>query len=224
VEQLRKNAGGSLRLINISESQKRASDGSDWSTVHNAVDTDIFNPSERPTGNYLAFLGRLTFNKGVDIAIRVAQATKSRLKIAGNISDEPAEKEFFESQIRCRLSDDIQWVGELDDLQKIAFLSNARALLMPIRWDEPFGIVVAEALACGTPVIATSRGSMPEIVRHGQTGYLAEDEDEMIHLVERLDQIDRRACRADAVERFSKDCLVAGHLEVIRSALAQDQS
>lgn len=220
VRQLEAMAKGSLRLVSVSDSQRRALPGPNWTTIYNAVNTERLVFSERPSGSYLAFLGRLAPSKGVDTAIRVARRLGVPLKIAGNIPDEEGARDYFEREVRAHLGEMIHWVGEIDDNQKVPFLGQARGLLMPIQWDEPFGIVVAEALACGTPVIANNRGAMQELIRHGQTGYLAETEDAMVEFVRRVHLIDRRTCRADAESRFSKERLVSDYLKEIRSAIA----
>ncbi len=114
------------------------------------------------------------------------------------------------------MANGIEWVGAVDDAAKVPFLQNAAALLVPIQWDEPFGLVVAEALACGTPVIAMHRGSMPELIRHGVTGFLCRSTDEMVDAVGRLGAIDRRACRADCERRFAADRMVEDYVAAAR--------
>ena len=183
-----------------------------WRTIYNAVDTNRLAFAPRPDPGYLAFLGRLTANKGVHIAIEVAKKLGRPLRIAGNVSDEAGGREYFETRVRPQLGDGIEWVGAVDDAAKVAFLQNAAALLVPIQWDEPFGLVVAEALACGTPVIAMLRGSMPELIRHGVTAFLCRSTDEMMDAVGRLGAIDRRACREDCEARFSADRMVEDYL------------
>ena len=165
-----------------------------------------------PRSGYLAFIGRLTANKGVHVAIEVAKKLGRPLRIAGNVSDEAGGREYFETRVRPQLGDGIEWVGAVDDAAKVPFLQNAAALLVPIQWDEPFGLVVAEALACGTPVIAMLRGSMPELIRHGVTAFLCRSTDEMMDAVGRLGAIDRRACREDCEARFSADRMVEDYL------------
>ena len=161
-----------LVFVSVSDHQRAhlAGTGS-WRTIYNAVDTDRLAFAPRPDPGYLAFLGRLTANKGVHIAIEVAKKLGRPLRIAGNVSDEAGGREYFETRVRPQLGDGIEWVGPVDDAAKVPFLQNAAALLVPIQWDEPFGLVVAEALACGTPVIAMLRGSMPELIRHGVTAF-----------------------------------------------------
>ena len=209
-----------IRLVSVSNNQRSALPSDQrWETIYNAVPLDRFLFSGCAGGGYLAFLGRLTANKGIDTAIRVAQRTGLPLKIAGNVSDEAGGREFFERQVRPHLGGRIEWIGEISDVEKSTFLGQATALLVPIRWDEPFGIVVAEALACGTPVIAFRRGAMPELIRDGVNGFLASTEEEMADAVANLPSISRRACRHDAEARFSADTMVDRCLQVISSVL-----
>lgn len=206
-------------FIGISHSQIATLQSSQFfSVVHNCTDTEQFQfcaiPSAAP---YLAFLGRLTANKGVDTAIRVARRCGLKLKLAGNISDETGGREFFEKEIRPQLDDQIEWIGPVDDAAKKVLLSGARALLFPIRWAEPFGIVMAEALACGTPVIATRCASTPEVIDHGVNGFLCDTEEELVDAVNHLDQLDRAACRRSAETRFSVPVMAGGYLKVLES-------
>ena len=210
-----------LRLTSVSDHQRsHVSHLGKWWTVHNAVDTERFPFVEKPLGErYLAFLGRLTANKGVHIAIKVAKATGMKLKIAGNISDEFGGREYFESQVRPNLDCQVEWVGQLNDEQKAPFLGNATALLFPIQWDEPFGIVMAEALACGTPIIATKRASTFEVIMEGVTGFLCQDEFDMANAVNKLDRIRRTDCRTDCENRFSAKRMVDHYLKIYKELI-----
>ena len=210
-----------LALVSVSDHQRAhlAAAGS-WRTVHNAVDTDRLAFSPRPDPGYLAFLGRLTANKGVHVAIEVARRLGRPLRIAGNVSDEAGGRQFFETHVRPHLGNGVEWLGAVDDDAKAPFLRNAAALLVPIQWEEPFGLVVAEALACGTPVLAMHRGSMPELIRHGVTGFLCRSTDEMVDAVGRVGAIDRRACREDCERRFSADRMVEDYIAAARDLLA----
>ena len=172
-------------------------------TIANPVDSRFYSPGPGD-GGYLLFLGRLTANKGVDLAIATARRCQLPLVIAGNRPDEPGAARFFKEQIEPHLDGQrVRWVGAVTDQQKQDLLGRAAALLFPIRWEEPFGIVMVEALACGTPVIATRRASTPEVIEHGRTGWLCEPTVEALaDAVARLPAIDRRHCRQAAEQRF----------------------
>ena len=164
----------------------------------------------------LAFLGRVEWIKGAHTAIDVAERAGRRLVIAGTVSDGA----YFEAEVRPRLGPRVEYVGPVDDAQKDALLGGAWALLMPVEWDEPFGIVMAEALACGTPVVGTPRGAVPEVVRDGETGFVRAGLEALAAAVDRVGEIDRAACRADCEERFSADAVVEAYLTVYRERIA----
>ncbi|MBD2459673.1 glycosyltransferase family 4 protein [Oscillatoria sp. FACHB-1407] len=211
-----------LLLTSVSDHHRQHIASGCWETVYNAVDLKQYpfvkTPVEEP---YLAFLGRLTANKGVHVAIRVAQATGMKLKIAGTISDEEGGQDYFATQVKPHLGQQVEWIGSVNDQQKATFLGNATALLFPIQWDEPFGIVMTEALACGTPVIATKRASTPEVVLHGTTGFLCNDEADLIDAVGKLNQIQRADCRADCERRFSVEHMTDCYLNAYHDVLNQ---
>lgn len=180
-------------------------EGVDAVAIPNGVDVDeyTFKPSVAPDAP-LMFLGRIQPEKGTHIAIEVALATGRNLVIAGNIPQEAHHTAYFEEQIRPRIDGkQIRYAGPVDNVQKNEYLGAASALLMPITWDEPFGIVMAEALACGTPVIAFNRGAAPEVVIDGQNGFLCETAAEMSDAVCQIQLIDRQVCRNVAEEKFS---------------------
>ncbi len=205
-----------MRFIAVSRDQVNGLRPADLiDVIHNAVDIVALQPPTDQARHYLAFLGRVTSNKGADTAITVAERSGIKLKLAGNISDETGGREFFETRIRPRLGENVEYVGPVDDKAKKKFLGEALALLFPIRWSEPFGLVMAEALACGTPVLAARRAAAPEVVEHEKTGFLCDTEDEMVAAVGRLSEIDRSACRSAAEVRFSPRKLVDGYLESI---------
>lgn len=212
-----------VRFLGVSHSQMQHLTPSERvSVVHNAADVShlpFSAAADEPP--YLAFLGRITANKGADTAIRVARRTGMQLKLGGTISDEAGGREFFEKEIRAQLDDQIEWIGPVDDDAKGILLGGASALLFPIRWPEPFGVVMAESLACGTPVIATRCASTPEVIDDGVTGYLCNSEDELVAAVGRLHEIDRRTCRHAAEERFSIPVMTRGYLRAIEELLAE---
>ena len=191
--------------------------------IPNPIDPGQYREGAGDCG-YLAFLGRLTHNKGVDVAIRAARQAGFPLLLAGPVPEEPGAQAFFEAEVQPALRrGEAQWLGLLDDAGKQELLGRARALLFPIRWDEPFGLVMTEALACGTPVIATRRASTPEVIRHGITGFLCDpaepDPGAFVEAIRRLPQLDRRQCRLDVMRRFSVE-EIGGRLLRVLAALA----
>jgi glycosyltransferase involved in cell wall biosynthesis len=181
--------------------------------VFNGVPLDVYTFRESVAADApLAFLGRIEPIKGTHIAVEVARATGRRLQIAGNI---PAEGQtYFEEKIKPFLNDRIEYIGPVNDAQKNRMLGESAAFLMPIEWNEPFGIVMAEALACGTPVIGFRRGSVPEVVIEGYNGFSCNTAEEMIALISRIPELDRRNARKDAEERFSADVIVDHYLSI----------
>jgi glycosyltransferase involved in cell wall biosynthesis len=179
--------------------------------IPNPIDSSLYQEG-KGTGGYLAFLGRLTRNKGVDVALRAAQLAGRELVLAGPVPSEPGAQAFFEAEVQPVLdTGQARWLGPLDDVGKQRLLSNAEALLFPIRWDEPFGLVMTEALACGTPVIATRRASTPEVIRDGITGYLCDpaepDPRAFAEAIRRLPYLERTQCRLDVEQRFSVEAI-----------------
>jgi len=162
---------------------------------------NLFQPSYSP-GSYLAFLGRLTAEKGPEDAIRIARAAQMPLRIAAKIPR--AETAYFRKHLEPHLDDEkVRLIGEVNDASKQPFLAQAAALLFPIDWPEPFGLVMIEAMACGTPVIAYRSGSVPEVIDDGLTGFIVESEEEAVDAVNRLARLDRRKVRERFGERFS---------------------
>jgi glycosyltransferase involved in cell wall biosynthesis len=167
----------------------------------------------------LVFLGRIEHIKGTHLAIEIAQRSGRRLVIAGNIP--PGHEAYFEAQVRPHLDGErVRYVGPVDDVQKNRLLGGAAALLMPILWEEPFGIVMAEALACGTPVLGLRRGAVPEVVADGVTGFVRDDAAALAACVARLGELDRRASRDRAERLYSDDVLVDNYLAVYRRMIA----
>lgn len=181
--------------------------------IFNGVDLGIYNfRAEVGADAPLVFLGRIDPIKGTHIAINVALATRKKLLIAGNI---PVEYQtYFDEQIKTMLNEQIMYVGPVNDEQKNRLLGQALAFLMPITWDEPFGIVMAEAMACGTPVIALNRGAVPEVVINGYNGYRCDTAEEMIGYVEQIQNIDRNNVRHDAERRFSANVIAEQYLKL----------
>ncbi|MCT0219804.1 glycosyltransferase family 4 protein [Synechococcus sp. CS-1329] len=212
--------GGPFAFHLISENQRRhAVIHRPVHVIPNPVDAEAFLPGDGAEG-YLAFLGRLTRNKGVDTAIEVARRSGRRLVIAGNVSNEQGGPEFFREQVQPHLDGDrIRWIGPVNDQQKQELLSGAAALLFPIRWEEPFGNVMVEALACGAPVIATRRASTPEVIEHGRTGFLCDSSertiDEFVDAVAQVPQLNREHCREAVMQRFDVRVIAPRVLHVL---------
>lgn len=183
-----------------------------------AIETYNFNPvvtNDAP----LVFLGRIEPIKGTHVAIEVARSTGKKLIIAGNIPNE--HEDYFNTKIKPHLNEQISYIGAVDDVQKNMLLGNASAFLMPIEWNEPFGIVMAEAMACGTPVVAFNRGSVPEVVIHGLNGYRCENIQEMIESVSKINLINRKNVRMDFEARFSADVIINQYLDLYAQLLSE---
>jgi glycosyltransferase involved in cell wall biosynthesis len=211
--------GESIRFTGCSTSLWQNGRGGRWVTVFNGAPMATYTPvAVVPDDAPLVFLGRLDPIKGVHHAIAIAQQAGRRLVIAG--TRESNDRGYFEREIAPHLSADITYVGEVDDRAKNALLGTGAALLMPIEWDEPFGIVMAEALACGTPVIGFRRGSVPEVVRDGFNGYVCDTVADAVARVACLSTIDRLAVRADFEARFSDRAIVSAYEALYREMLA----
>jgi glycosyltransferase involved in cell wall biosynthesis len=218
----RRLAGDSLTFVSCSHRLiSGRADRSTWRVVHNAVDVSryTFAPQAGSTAP-LVFLGRIEHIKGTHVAIDVARRAGRQLVLAGNVP--LAHQTYFDEQVRPHIDGKaVVYLGPVDDARKNALLSSAAALLMPVLWEEPFGIVMAEALACGTPVIGLARGAVPEVVRHGVTGFVCETPEEMTQAVSGVEGLSRRECRDSAEQRFSQAALVDGYTQVYRDVLAR---
>jgi glycosyltransferase involved in cell wall biosynthesis len=191
-------------LVSISGDQRRPLPLANWiATIAHGVRQSLYRFTPEPAdGGYLAFLGRISPEKRPDRAIAIAKRTGLRFKIAAKV--DAVDRAYFAETIEPLLGDPlIEFVGEIGDAQKSAFLGNARALLFPIDWPEPFGLVMIEAMACGTPVIAYRHGSVPEVIDEGVTGFVVDSEEEAVRAVRRLGEIDRRQVRACFERRFA---------------------
>jgi glycosyltransferase involved in cell wall biosynthesis len=182
----------------------------DWRVVYNGVPIDRYQyAAEVADDAPLVFLGRIEHIKGVHVAIDVARRAGRRLIIAGSVPDEDAHREYFRALVQPLIDGrHVDYVGPVDDAAKSDLLSRAAALLMPVLWEEPFGIVMAEAMACGTPVIGLARGAVPEVVDDGATGFVCHDADQMVAAVARIRETSRPACREAAERRFSARAVV----------------
>ena len=207
-------------LVSISDDQRRPLPWANWAgTVPHGMTADLYEFQPRPEG-YLAFLGRISPEKGPDRAIAIAKRLGMPLKIAAKV--DPADAAYFRNQIEPLLDHPlIEFVGEIGDGEKSAFLGGASALLFPIQWPEPFGLVMIEAMACGTPVIAFRWGSAPEVIDPGVTGFLVDDEDEAVAVFPRVAGLDRRAVRARFERRFSAPAMARGYLTLYEDVIGE---
>jgi glycosyltransferase involved in cell wall biosynthesis len=213
---------GSLEFSAISRNMiAPVADLGTWHLVYNGVPLASFDfaPKVAPDAPLL-FLGRIEHIKGTHLAVEIAQRTGLPLVIAGNVPDE--HRPYFEERIKPHLDDRlVTYVGPVDDRQKNALLGQARAFLMPILWEEPFGIVMAEALACGTPVLGLRRGSVPEIVEDGVSGFVRDDVEGLVEAAGHIDELDRAACRRRAEVAFSDRAVAKGYLAIYRRLIAR---
>lgn len=188
-----------------------------WVAIHNGIDFRQFELKENQADGLLIFLGRIERIKGCHIAIKLAQQTGKRLIIAGNKSQLPEEVDYYENEIKPQIDGtQILYVGEVDDRQKSEWLGKAMALLMPILWNEPFGIVMIEAMACGTPVIAFNKGSVNEVIDEGITGFKVKSEDEMKDAIGKVASINRAACCEHAKKKFDIRVIASKYLELYK--------
>jgi glycosyltransferase involved in cell wall biosynthesis len=208
-------AGCSRQLIGPFEGM------TNWHVVYNGVPSSTFTFQGNVDASApLCFLGRVEEIKGPHLAIEIARQSGRRLVIAGNIPDDEKHRDFFAREVAPHIDGkQVEYVGPVDDSQKNTLLGQSAALLMPILWEEPFGIVMAEALACGTPVIGLNRGSIPEIVAHSVNGFVCDTVADMVKAVGRLSSLDRTVCRRVMEERFSERAMIAGYEAVYAKML-----
>jgi glycosyltransferase involved in cell wall biosynthesis len=209
------------KLISISMNQRKPKPDLPWiANCPNALDLSVYPFRRKSGGDYLLFLGRMSPDKGAHRALAVALETGLPLKIAAKCR-EPLEIRYFDEFIRPHLGGSIEYVGEVGHADKVELLMGARALINPIDWEEPFGLVVIEAMACGTPVIATRRGAFPEIVEHGRTGILVDNYREMEDpaILELADSLDPVELRREVDERFSTEHMVADYVAAYEATI-----
>jgi glycosyltransferase involved in cell wall biosynthesis len=193
--------------------------GGTWRVIYNCASRDLyqFQPAVDPSTAPLVFLGRLDRCKGAHTAITIAERLNRTLIIAGNVSTLPDERQYFEDVLKPRIDGTlIRYIGPVDDPQKNALLGGAAALLTPIEWEEPFPVVLPEAMLCGTPVIGFRRGGLPEGIDDGRTGFICDTTDQMIAAVGRLKDISRQTCRLEAERRFSTETIVGDYESLYR--------
>jgi glycosyltransferase involved in cell wall biosynthesis len=219
-------------LVSISDAQRAPVPNANWAaTIYHGVPLEEFTFNPRP-GRYLAFLGRISSEKGLDTAIRVARrvgmplriGARKPLRLKGDANVQ-ADWEHYRNDIKPSLErGHATLVGEVAGEEKDRFLRNAAALLFPIRWPEPFGLVMAEALACGTPVIALRDGSVPEVIEDGVTGFICSSEEEMVDAVARIGEIDRSRCRAEAERRFSPEAMARAYVRLYERLIGESRA
>jgi glycosyltransferase involved in cell wall biosynthesis len=199
-------------LISISNAQRRPLPWANWhSTIYHGLPKDLFTLQPNP-GNYLAFLGRISPEKRVDRAIEIAKRASMSLKIAAKV--DRADRRYFKREIEPLLTQPhVEWVGEISDQQKNEFLGNAYALLFPIDWPEPFGLVMIEAMACGTPIIAYDRGSVPEVMENDVTGFIVSDIEQAVEAVGRVRELSRVGCRNVFDKRFTASRMASNYVD-----------
>lgn len=211
-----------IPLISISNNQRAEYVQGNWlGTVYNGIPKDLYSFQPQP-GKYLAFLGRISPEKGIDKAIEIARFLDMELLISAKV--DKADVAFYESKIKPLLKEPkINFVGEINDQEKNDFLGNAFALLFPIDWPEPFGLVMIEAMACGTPVIAYRCGSVPEIMRQGVSGFIVNNVNDAVTAVEKVASLDRQQCRRYFEKKFTAQRMAAEYLTIYKHMAFQEQ-
>lgn len=207
-----------MPVVSISNDQRRPLSFANWqATVYHGLPENLYTFHPKPN-NYLAFIGRISPEKRVDLAIEIAIRAGMEIHIAAKV--DKADRKYFEDRIKPMLTHPlVHYIGEIGEKEKNDFLGQAVALLFPIDWPEPFGLVMVEAMACGTPVIAYRRGSVPEVMQSGETGYIVEDLDQALAAVKRIDQISRLRCRQIFEERFSSKRMAKDYLAVYQAII-----
>ena len=210
----------SVRLISLSDIQRTPLPQLNWlATVHNAIDLDSY-PFEPGHDGYLLFLGRMSPDKGAHNAVRIAREAGLPLKLAGKMHD-VAEREHFDNYVRPHLGGDIEYLGEVTHDEKVRLLQDALVTVFPVQWPEPFGLVMVESMACGTPVLATRQGSVPEVVSDGLSGVIGDSVDDLIKHLPDAAALNRHRVRDYAVENFSAGRMVAGYEHAYEKLVAE---
>jgi glycosyltransferase involved in cell wall biosynthesis len=209
-----------MPLVSISNSQRKPLPWVQWvGTVYHGLPEYLYRFHEKP-GSYLAFLGRISPEKRPDIAIEISRRAGIPLKIAAKV--DKADQDYYNQRIKPLLNDPlVEYIGEIDDRQKEEFLGKAYALLFPVDWPEPFGLVMIEALACGTPIVAFGNGSVTEVMEEGHTGYVVHDVEAAVKAIEKIEKLDRHLCRQVFENRFSAAKMAEGYLAVYHKLLGQ---
>jgi glycosyltransferase involved in cell wall biosynthesis len=210
-----------MRLISISNSQRLPIPKANFAaTIYHGLPADALKPTYHPRGGYLAFLGRITPEKGPESAITIARSLGIPLKIAAKV--DRVDEAYFREKVAPLLDQQgVEFVGEINEHQKAEFLGEALGLLFPISWPEPFGLVMIEAMACGTPVLAFNRGSVPEIIQHGKTGLIVQSVEEAIMNVPLLLSLDRSVVRREFERSFSGERMARDHIRLYQKTLRE---
>jgi glycosyltransferase involved in cell wall biosynthesis len=207
-----------MPLVSISNAQRSPIARANFAaTIHHGIPADLLRPTYDPRGGYLAFIGRISPEKGPERAIAIARAVGIPLKIAAKV--DRADEAYFRSHIEPLLGPDVEFIGEINERQKSDFLGEARALLFPIDWPEPFGLVMIESMACGTPVLAFRKGSVPEVIDDGVSGFIVDTLDQAIATLPRVIALDRRTVRRRFEERFTAARMAKDYVTLYRSML-----
>jgi glycosyltransferase involved in cell wall biosynthesis len=206
-------------LISISMNQRRPKPDLNWiANCPNALDFSVY-PSKPHRGDYLLFLGRMSPDKGAHRAVAVAMEAGLPLKLAGKLQEQK-EREYFHELVEPHLVDGIEYLGEVTHGEKVELLQNARATLFPIEWEEPFGLVMIESMACGTPVIATRWGAVPEVIEHGHSGIIVDDYRQMAAALAEADELDPNKLREYVESEFSPERMVGEYIKAYDAAIA----
>ncbi len=207
-----------IPVVSVSDDQRKPLSFANWqATVHHGLPMNAYRFNPQPS-DYLAFLGRIAPEKRVDCAIEIARRAKMPLKIAAKV--DKADEEYFAAEIRPLLDDPlVEWVGEIGDREKNEFLGSAAALLFPIDWPEPFGLVMIEAMACGTPVIAFRRGSVPEVIEDKVSGFIVDNVEQALQAVAEIRAFDRGRARREFEKRFTSTRMANDYLRVYESLI-----
>jgi glycosyltransferase involved in cell wall biosynthesis len=212
-------------LVSISNHQRLPLGGANWrATVYHGLPPDVCAYRAKPQGDYLAFLGRISPEKRPDRAIEIARLAGMKIKLAAKVDN--VDQKYFREHIEPLLNDPhVEFIGEIDESRKVEFLGNALALLFPIDWPEPFGLVLIEAMSCGTPCIGWRAGAVPEVIDHGITGFVVDSIDAAVDAVRRVSMLDRSAVRARFEQRFSAERMARDYVDVYRALArsAQDR-
>lgn len=216
-------SAGRVSMVGISRHQaSRAAGLNIEKVIHHGLEPSDFTFNDDPE-DYFLFLGRMSPNKGAHRAAAIAREAGVKLKIAARLSDAEGEPAYFNEYVKPLLGNGVEFIGEVGYADKAKLIANAKALLNPIRWPEPFGLVMIESLACGTPVLAFPEGAAPEIIEEGRTGFICLNESDMVEKVKMIDSIDRRACRRSMEEYFCADRMVREYLEYFEQVIDRNE-